>query len=118
MSLIVFKPYLMAYEERVRRTLGSQEEARDILQKAEQKEQEYRVLAKKLNTAIRSVFAESNAKAKKETEEILLQAKKDSEFQNRELNKQLEASVAQTRKDLENHIPDISAKIEKKFVRY
>ncbi len=116
MNCIVFRPYLMAYEERIRRTLGSQEETRDILKQAEKKEQEYKALARKLNGDIHSAFAESNTKAKKKTEEILLQARGDSELQNGKLRKQMELSVAQARRDLENHIPALSLGIQKKFV--
>ena len=116
MSFIVFRPYLRAYNERVRRTLGSQKETQEILQLADQKEQEYKILAKKLNGVIKSIFHESKMKAEKNSEKILLQAKKDLELKSGELSEQLKLSVAKARNDLESHIPDISNKIQRKFM--
>ncbi len=116
MNFIVFRPYLRAYNERVRRTLGNKKETQEILQQADQKEREYKILAKKLNGAIKSIFHESKMEARKDSEKILLQAKKDSEIQSKELSEQLELSAAKAREDLEDHIPDVSNEIQKKLM--
>jgi len=116
MNFIVFRPYLRAYNERVRRTLGSQKETQEILQQADQKEQEYKILVKKLNRVIKSIFHKLKMEAEKDSEKILLQAKKDSELQSKDLSEQLELSVAKARKDLKDHIPDVSNEIQRKFM--
>ena len=118
MDFIVFRPYLRAYNERLRRTQGSREEAQHILRQVDQKEEEYRVLVRKLNGEINSVFTESNIKAKKDMERILSKAKKDSEHQSRELSEKIDLLVTQTRRDLENRVPGISSEIQKKLMEY
>lgn len=117
MKFIVFKPYLNAYDERVRRTVGGQETAEKLLSEAELKEEAYREEAKKLNNQIKEIFAEQNSKAKKEVEQIMAVAKKEADAQTEEARKELEKSVNTARKEMENLIPEISKDIERKFVR-
>ncbi len=117
MKYIVFKPYLNAYDERVKRTVGGQEHAEQLLSEAGEKEEAYRKEAKKLNGEIKEIFAEQNSKAKKEIEQIMAVAKKEADEKTNQALKELEISVREARKEMENHIPEISKNIEKKFVR-
>lgn len=116
MSWIVFKPYLRAYDERVYRTIGGQEEAESLLKEAAEKESLYGQKAKKLNGEIKEIFADQNAKAKKEIEQILAVAKKEADAQTEEARKDLEVSVRSARRDIENFLPSISENIQKKFI--
>ena len=116
MNFIVFRPYLNAYNERVCRTLGSREETQNLLQQANQKEEDYKVLARKLNGEINSIFAESGEKAKKDMEMILSKAKEESELQGRELAKQMKLSIAKARRELEEHISGLSNEIQRKLM--
>lgn len=116
MSYIVFKPYLRAYEERVKRTIGGQEDAAMLLYQADEKEAIYKEEAKKLNAEIRTIFSERNNQAKKEVEEILTEAKGLAEAESEAAKKELELSVSQARKEMENFIPEISQNIQKKFM--
>lgn len=117
MYIIAFKPYLAAYDERMRRTVGGQEEAEKLLAQAAEKEELYKEEAKKLNSEIKAIFAEKNEKAKGEVEGILKEAKSQAEAEVDEARKQLEVAVLQARKDMENHIPEISENIQNKFAR-
>ena len=117
MKFIVFGPYLRAYNERVKRTVGGQEEAESLLGDADAKEQEYSEQAKKLNGQIKDIFSEQNAKAKKEVEQIMAVAKKEADSDMEAARKELEESVNMARKEMEGHIPSISENIQKKFVR-
>lgn len=118
MNFIVFRPYLKAYNERVRRTLGSREETQNLLQQVNQKKEEYKVLARKLNGEINSVFVESSEKAKKDMERILSKAKEESELQGEELAKQMKLSIATARRKLEEHIPSLSGEIQRKLMEH
>ncbi|MCB0377623.1 MAG: ATP synthase F0 subunit B [Bdellovibrionales bacterium] len=115
MNFIVFRPYLNAHDERIRRTVGGQKEAEDLMQSAAKEEEIYKAEARKLNSEIREIFATSNAKAKKETEEILNQAKTEADQEVEKGRKSLEATIQEVRKEMEAHIPEISKKIETKF---
>ncbi len=117
MKYIVFNPYLAAYDERVRQTVGGQEEAHQLLEEAEKQEALFAAEAKKLNGRIKEIFGTFNLKAKKEVEDILGTAKKEAEAQTELARKELEASVADARKEMESHIPEISSNIQNKFVR-
>ena len=118
MSFLIFKPYLKAYEERLACTTGEEELAGTLLRQAEQKQEEYRTLARKLNTAIVSIFSEFNEKAEKETEELLLETKKDMEKQICQWKKELNISVSQAKKEMEKSIPDLSREIQRKFKEF
>jgi len=117
MKFIVFGPYLKAYNERMKRTVGGQEEAEALLNQAEAKENEYSQEAKKLNGQIKDLFTEQNVKAKKEVEQIMAVAKKEADSETEAARKELEESVSAVRREMENHIPSISEDIRKKFVR-
>ena len=116
MNFIVFKPYLRAYEKRLDRTHGNRKQAQSLLEQAEKKQSQYREAARKLNSAMVSIFTDSNKKAKKEAEKILLEAKKELESQEQSLRKQMEKSVVQSRKEMEDQLPEIRSEIQKKFM--
>ena len=117
MKYIVFKPYLDAYNERLKRTVGGQEETEQLLNEVNERETVYSQKAKKLNGEIKEIFAEQNSKAKKEMEQIMAVAKKEADEKTESARKELEASVSAARKEMESHIPTISENIQKKFVR-
>lgn len=117
MSNVVFKPYLKAYNERQRRTVGGQAEAENLLKEAAEKEESYKLEAKRLNSKIREIFNVINGKAKKEVEQILVEAKSQANLQSDQARSDLELSVSEARKEMENHIPTISENIQNKFVR-
>ena len=118
MSRIVFTPYLEKHNERLRRTVGGQEEAESLLSLAEEREAAFKVQARKLNSEIRSIFSKLNSQAKQETESILREAQGVAEKEALEAQKQLEKAIQETRSELERHIPEISTNIQNKFVRH
>lgn len=117
MNFIVFRPYLKAHDERVRRTLGGQEEAKNLLDQADKAEETYKAEAKKLNAEIKDIFSASNAKAKSEVDTILVKAKEEADKQVDAGRKALNQSVSEAKQAMESHIPGISEKIQSKFMR-
>lgn len=117
MKYIVFKPYLDAHDERIKRTVGGQEEAEQLLEKAAETEKAYAKKAKSLNSEIKEIFAVQNTNAKKEIEQIMAVAKKEADSQTEASRKELDESVSAARREMENHIPTISQNIQNKFVR-
>jgi len=118
MSRIVFKPYLQKHNERLRRTVGGQEEAESLLTLVEEREAAYKQEARKLNSEIRSIFSEASSKSKQESEVLLRQAKDLAEKEAQMAQKQLEQAIKETRGELEQYIPEISTNIQNKFVRH
>lgn len=118
MDFIVFKPYLNAYKERQRRTVGGQQEAQDLILEAEKQEARYKEEAKKLHIQIKEVFSEKNKIAKKEVEAVMNEAKVELDTEILASRKELENTIATVRKEMDNHIPEISKNIENKFLRH
>ncbi len=118
MSRIAFKPYLEKHNERLRRTVGSQEEAESLISLAEEREAAYKLEARKLNSEIRSIFSNASSRAKQESETLLREAQELAEKEAQKAQKQLEQAIKETREELERHIPEISTNIQNKFVRH
>ncbi len=117
MNFIVFKPYMAAYNERIKRTVGGQEYGEKLLAEAEEKEEAYKKTARDLNLKIREVFSAWNDKAKAEGDQIIEAAKKEADADLKQAQKQLEDTVAQVRKEMEGLIPSISENIQNKIMR-
>lgn len=115
MSQIVFKPYLRAYEERKKRTVGSEKDAEDMILAAEQKEALYSEEAKALNSKIKDIYKEKADAAVKDRSQILESARSSAEGQLKEGRDSLEKVMDETRSIMKEHIPAISQKIEEKF---
>ncbi len=117
MNYIVFKPYLKAYDERMNRTVGGQEQAEKLLAQSNEKEESYKKTARDLNTKIREVFSTWNDKAKAETDLIIGEAKKQADQDLKLAQKQLDDTVAAVRKEMDQFIPSISENIQNKIMR-
>jgi len=115
MSQVLFKPYLRAYEERKKRTVGGEEEAVEMTAAAEQKEAVYSKEAKDLNSKIKTIYKEQSDKAIKEKAAILDTARQKAETNMKSGRESLEVTMNETRDMMKEHIPSISQKIEEKF---
>ena len=71
LSTLVFRPYLRAYQERERRTLGNEEDAVRLIEEAHQLAETYETRAKALNAQMKSVYDERRAAASKENERAI-----------------------------------------------
>ena len=116
MNHIVFKPYLKAHDERLRRTVGGEEQAKNLQEDTVKLEEQYSLEAKKLNDEIKTIFGEQNQKALKQKTEILEKARKDAEAKVQAGRSALDEAVSDARQAIGQQIPDISEKIENKFM--
>jgi F-type H+-transporting ATPase subunit b len=118
MSQIAFKPYLEKYNERLRRTVGGQEQAESLLVEADHKEKLFKEQARKLNSQISKIFNQFNTKAKQESEALIKAAQIQAERDLEQSRKELDQAVSEARTQLGSHLPTISKNIQNKFVRH
>ncbi len=79
MSRLVFKPYLDAYEKREALTIGNEEDAKELIVKANLLEEQFSEKAKDLNGKIKEMFFSAKQKIEQESLEQLSKAKKENE---------------------------------------
>jgi F0F1-type ATP synthase membrane subunit b/b' len=76
LKYFIFSPYLAAYEERRRRTVGVVGAGKELQIEIESLEAQFTKQARNLNDQIKVVFDEKRAKAQKESSVILSEAQK------------------------------------------
>ena len=116
MSNIVFKPYLLAYNERQRRTVGSKKEAESLNAEADKIEKDYVREARELNDKIKNLFGDMQAKATKEKAQIIEAARSQAEANMKTGRDSIEQAMSEARGSMQTHITEISEKIQNKFV--
>ncbi len=111
LSNLVFKPYLKAFHERERRTVGSEESAVRIVEEAQQLQMNYEQRAKHLNSEIRSVYEAHRAEATKQYEKQVEAARAESATALDSARQKISTEVQAARKALSAEIPAVSAAI-------
>jgi|GEM_PF-1399138 len=117
MYFIAIKPYMAAIKERKRRTEGSSDKAKDLTSEAETIRETFAREAKEHNSNVQAIYSKSNSEALDAKAKIIEEAKVKVERQTSQQAKDLEDAIAQSRKQLESEIPNISKSIEDKFLR-
>lgn len=117
MAFIVFKPYLAAYDERRRRTVGGEKEAEQLTAEANQLEEQYKKQARELNDKVKALYNEQQGRANKERTEILEKARYEAEGRIAAGRKAIDDAMSEARSSIKQYIPGISEKIESKFLR-
>lgn len=112
----LFKPYLAAYMERRKRTVGSEDVAADIEQEIESLESVYSNEAKQENMATKEIFETHKQNAVKETQAIILTAQEEASQKINASKSQLAESYAQAKEELQNYIPELSSEMEKRLL--
>lgn len=72
---IGFKPYYFAFEERQRRTSGSEKHAEQLLAQTRELEAMFQRKARELNLDIKSIYDRERLEAQKEHERLIVDAK-------------------------------------------
>lgn len=72
---VAMKPYFKAFEERQKRTQGSEKQAEQLIAQSRELEAIFQRKARGLNLDIKSIYDKERLEAQKEHERILLEAK-------------------------------------------
>ena len=115
MSKIVFGPYLAAYEERHRRTVGGEKEAQDLQAQADETEAVYVKEARSLNDKIKEIYSEKAVLLNQDRNKILEEARGNAENKLNQGREQIEVAVGEARNTMKGHIQELSQQIQNKF---
>jgi F0F1-type ATP synthase membrane subunit b/b' len=116
LKLLVFNPYLSAYLERRKRTVGSQDVAKEILADISAREAQYSKEAKDINNKIKVIFDEKRSLAQKETSSILAQAQTQAQEKLTKGKKELGETYAQAKEQIKTFIPDLGQTIKQRLL--
>jgi F0F1-type ATP synthase membrane subunit b/b' len=114
LSQVAFKPFMDALIEREGRTLGSVEKANKIAQEVAVLQQQYELLARELNSEIKSIFKQEEALALKEAEEMQAQVRASEQKKLAQFKENLAQQIAIEKMKIDQWIVGISSEIVKK----
>jgi F0F1-type ATP synthase membrane subunit b/b' len=115
LNLLVFKPYLKAYQERRKRTVGSNDVAKELMAMIENRESQYSKEAKEINGKIKTIFDEKKSQATKEGNAIIAQAQTQAQDQLNQGKKELSDVYSKAKEQIKTYIPDLSQTIKQRL---
>lgn len=116
LKIFIFSPYLKAYEERRRRTVGSQGVALELQQEIASREAEYSREAKEINERIKKIFDEKQSQAQKESQQIISEAQSEAQRRLNEGRKDVQAAYSQAKDQLKGFVPEIGQTIKQRLL--
>lgn len=116
LNLLVFKPYLNAYLERRKRTVGSQDVAKEILADIEAREAQYSKEAKEINSRIKVVFDEKKTLATKESNAILVEAQTLAQEKLTKGKQELNEVYSKAKEQIKTFIPELGQNIKQRLL--
>ncbi len=116
LSLLLFRPYFKAYEERLEKTQGSENIAVKMLADSESLQSQYQEAARELNKEIKLVFEELRGETQKEAENIVSVGRKDSQGKVEKALKDMSSQLDGEKNKALGQIPEISTLIRGKLL--
>jgi F-type H+-transporting ATPase subunit b len=108
---LVFKPYMKAYHEREKRTVGGEESAIRIVEEAQELTGHYEKRAREMNSEIKHVYDKKRSEALKDYEAMLAEARKTSSSLVEASRAKIKTEVEAARKKIAAEIPAVSGAI-------
>jgi F0F1-type ATP synthase membrane subunit b/b' len=116
LSLLLFKPYYKAYEQRLQKTQGSEDIAVKMLADSESLYSQYQEAARQLNLEIKAAYDELRGSTQKETDNIINTGRKDSQGKIDKALKEMTAQLDSEENKALALIPEISSLIRTKLL--
>lgn len=113
----VFKPFTAAYEERLKRTKGSEEEVADFAQKRAELYAEYEVRARDVNNQIRTIYDDYRHEANKEYAKIVDEAKKQSAGIVETIRQKISSEIKLAQGQIKDQAPALAKQIANKLLK-
>lgn len=105
----IFKPYLMAFQQRDKQTEGTVSEAENILVETEDLKAEYEQKTKKISQEIQAIFNKEKTEAEATAQKMLSDAKKETETRLLAQKNEIAQELQKAKTDLANELPSVSA---------
>lgn len=116
LKIFIFSPYLAAYEERRKRTVGSQGVANELQKEIDRRESDFAVQARQVNDKIKKIFDEKQSLALKESNAILAGAQTRAQERLNEGKKEVQSAYDQAKDQLKNFIPELGQTIKQRLL--
>ncbi len=108
---LIFKPYMKAYHEREKRTVGGEEFATRIIEEAKELSGNYERKAREINSEIKSMYDQKRSDALRDYEKMLAEARESSTELIAAARTKIAIEVEAARKKLVTEIPAVSGAI-------
>lgn len=113
---LVFKPYMKAYEERERRTEGTEEVAERLLTDTKDLQTEYQVKAQQLNAQYKSLYDKSRTEALKAHDQMVSEARANALQLLEKTRDQLNGEVGKAQEQIDKMTPEVAKEIASKLL--
>ena len=115
-SQLVFKPYMAAFNERVRRTSGQEESAEQILSEMHSLRSQYEHKARDVNAQFKAIYDQRRTEAMREYDRIVQAARELASKYIEENRQEIQREVEKARKDMVEQSPQVGAAIATRLV--
>jgi F-type H+-transporting ATPase subunit b len=112
----VFKPYVEANAERVKRTTGSEAETEGLHQELNVLESKYEMKAKDLHAEVSSIYLKKKTEAASEAEKIIQKARAQALASNEQLKKEIQSEAEKARLQVPIEVKNIAAIMVQKLL--
>jgi F-type H+-transporting ATPase subunit b len=112
---LILKPYMAAFVEREKRTVGSEEAAVRLVEEANDLQTQYALKSRELNTQMKSFYDTARATAQKQSEQVIGEARTQAATLLKQNREQIAGEVAKAQKTLQAEIPSVGAAIASKL---
>lgn len=116
LKYFIFSPYLAAYEERRRRTVGSVGAGKELQAEIESLEAQFAKEARSLNDQIKVMFDEKRAKAQKESNAIISNAQKLAQDKLALGKKENQDAYQSVKGQLQTLVPELGQTIKQRLL--
>jgi len=116
LTQLVFKPYMKAYHEREKRTVGNEESAVRIIEEAQELTANYEKKARDLNSQIKHLYDQKRSEAQRDYEVLVKGAREEASAAIESVREKISNEVQAARKKLSIEIPAVSEAIASRLV--
>lgn len=115
LTQLILKPYQAAFEEREKRTVGSEETAVRLIEEANDLQTQYALKARELNAQTKGIYDHARTEATKRSETIVTSARDEAARLLQGNRQQIAGEVQKAQKTLSQEIPAVGAAIASKL---
>ena len=112
---LILKPYLAAYVEREKRTVGSEESAVRLVEEANDLQMQLALKTRDLNTKMKSFYDDARIAGQKQSETIVGAAREEAASLLKGNREQIAVEVSKAQKTLAADIPAVGSAIASKL---
>lgn len=115
LTTFVFKPFFKAYDQRLLKTKGAENVAKESIEEAKNLGLIFQSKARESNEKIKSIYNDEKKIAQESTDQLLKSAKKESEIITKQSRDELSRQIAEAKSQVNSLSKDIAKELTQKF---